>query len=320
MDPSDSRSDIAINVLGGWDLAICAVLFFQGVLCSQLVHYTRVNKHDSVWLKLFVAGLALLTTLKTIQALAMLWIQNVTMSGDLDTAAALWEKNWLFHLSLMSSAGIAFYVQTFFCYRLWAICRNVYLVVSTLALFILALTSAAVAVFFAFTDMHKSIYWIDAHLGAGMSGDFLLTGGIVFCLLRHSKVVLPRRQTARMLDSLLRLTIQSAAPASACALINFIATMQLSRTGDWVRTEMLLSDIANMMLPKMYAISAMWTLNSRQNIRAEIENGPTMQTLDLEAVVGRISGDTDTALDVVSGPRIGPQSGEATSEEKVQIV
>jgi hypothetical protein len=58
-----------------------------------------------------------------------------------------------------------------------------------------------------------------------MCGDLLLTGGTVFWLLvcirplhrssylqseiqRHSNVVLPRGQTARMLDSLLRLTIQ----------------------------------------------------------------------------------------------------------------
>ncbi|KAJ7354098.1 hypothetical protein DFH08DRAFT_955513 [Mycena albidolilacea] len=77
-----------------------------------------------------------------------------------------------------------------------------------------------------------------------MSGDFLLTGSV-----RHSKVVISRGQTARMLDSLLRPTIQSVAPAAACALVNFFARMQLTHTGNW-----------------LYTMSAMWTLNSRERI------------------------------------------------------
>jgi hypothetical protein len=41
------------------DLAICADLFLQGVLCAQFAHYTDMNQRDSVLMKLFVAGLAL---------------------------------------------------------------------------------------------------------------------------------------------------------------------------------------------------------------------------------------------------------------------
>jgi hypothetical protein len=51
------------------DLSICADLLLQGVLCAQFAHYTGVNQRDSVLMKLFVAGLALLTTLKTVQVL-----------------------------------------------------------------------------------------------------------------------------------------------------------------------------------------------------------------------------------------------------------
>jgi hypothetical protein len=92
----------------------------------------------------------------------MLWVQNVSMFENLDGASQLWESNWLFQTTLLSSAIIAFYVQLFFCYRLWvgnftfirdynltmsqAISRNPYLVVVTLILFIFALASAGVAV------------------------------------------------------------------------------------------------------------------------------------------------------------------------------
>ncbi|KAJ7360783.1 hypothetical protein DFH08DRAFT_951434 [Mycena albidolilacea] len=56
-------------ILGVWDLAVCSCLFLQGVLCAQFANYMTLNKRDSVWMKLFVAGLALLTTLKTLQSL-----------------------------------------------------------------------------------------------------------------------------------------------------------------------------------------------------------------------------------------------------------
>ncbi|KAJ7846507.1 hypothetical protein B0H14DRAFT_3454404 [Mycena olivaceomarginata] len=44
-------------VLGGWDIGVCFSLFLQGVLCIQFAHYTSRNKRDSIWMKLFVAGL-----------------------------------------------------------------------------------------------------------------------------------------------------------------------------------------------------------------------------------------------------------------------
>lgn len=88
---SETRSDIVTYLLGGsvrgvlptvsssdadtflsQDLAISTALFFQGVLCGQLVHYLGVSGRDPVLLKLFVAGLALLTTLKTVQVLCVL--------------------------------------------------------------------------------------------------------------------------------------------------------------------------------------------------------------------------------------------------------
>ncbi|KAJ7309243.1 hypothetical protein DFH08DRAFT_823662 [Mycena albidolilacea] len=53
------------------DLAGSADLFLQGVLCSQFAHYTDVNDNDSWLMKLFVAGLAMLTTLKTVQILLL---------------------------------------------------------------------------------------------------------------------------------------------------------------------------------------------------------------------------------------------------------
>ncbi|KAJ7609780.1 hypothetical protein DFH06DRAFT_1308842 [Mycena polygramma] len=158
--------------------------------------------------QVFVAGLALATWLKAIQSVSMLWLQNITMYTNED-APSIWVTNWC---SVMASAAIGFYVQMFFCYRLGlssgqAIGRNFYLVLTTVTLFVVALSAAGVATYFKWTLNYKpsSLDWYAGYLGDGMCGDLCLTGGIVFSLLHHRQVVLPRGQTAKMVDALLRL-------------------------------------------------------------------------------------------------------------------
>jgi hypothetical protein len=117
------------------DLSICADLLLQGVLCAQFAHYTGVNQRDSVLMKLFVAGLALLTTLKTAQVLcasvllwelcfnlllrAITWIQNAALFENLEAVHSLSNIKWLTQTNLILEACMAFYVQIFFCHRLW---------------------------------------------------------------------------------------------------------------------------------------------------------------------------------------------------------
>ncbi|KAF7333450.1 hypothetical protein MVEN_02361000 [Mycena venus] len=87
-----------------------------------------------------------------------------------------------------------------------------------------------------------------------------------------------------MLNAILKLTFQSAAPAALCALINLIGSQagnaSVSANG-WTMCAI----VANSILPKLYAISAMWTLNSRKDIRLARSNGQTTSSTE-----GRLSG------------------------------
>ncbi|KAJ7676581.1 hypothetical protein DFH06DRAFT_1121894 [Mycena polygramma] len=206
-----------------------------------------------------------------------------------EEVTSVWVTNWF---SVMASAAIGFYVQMFFCYRLWvlvfsshqsalimillqAIGRNLYLILATIVLFLLALAAACVATYLAWTlsDTLPSLDCYAGYLGAGMCEDLLLPTG--WCFLywyvfeHYRQVVLPRGQTVKMLNALLRLTIQSAAPATIAAAFNLAACIQLNSSAN------LWAD----MLPLMYAIAAMWTLNSRAGIRA-VMDGSLMNPLD----------------------------------------
>ncbi|KAJ7820265.1 hypothetical protein B0H14DRAFT_3435442 [Mycena olivaceomarginata] len=80
-------------VVGAWDIGACFSLFLQGVLCAQFAHYTSLDRHDSTWTKRFVAGLGLLTTLKSLHSLAIMWIQNVATFGNLQAGSSPWRTH-----------------------------------------------------------------------------------------------------------------------------------------------------------------------------------------------------------------------------------
>ncbi|KAJ6462458.1 hypothetical protein C8R45DRAFT_1026833 [Mycena sanguinolenta] len=255
--------------LGVSDLGGSADLFLQGVLYAQLAHYSsNANVCDPVVIKLFVAGLAVLTTLKSIQTLAVAWIGRASfLAGGFHALTEFWWTNWLPGVTIIFEAVITFYVQTFFCYRLWALSHNIYIVAIVMAIFVVALAAAGVATYFFGSVPESSYLWYATHVGVMVGGDVILTGGIVFYLLRHSKHTLHRGPTAFMLNSLLRLTIQSAAPATLCALVNFVTNVSDRGTSSGLTVEAAVSGVTALWLPKFYAVAAMWTLNSREEIR-----------------------------------------------------
>ncbi|KAJ7808773.1 hypothetical protein B0H14DRAFT_3151878 [Mycena olivaceomarginata] len=131
------------------------------MLGAWFAHYLSLNKRDSIWMKLFVAGLVLLTTLKSLQSLAMMWIQNG-------------------HLVRRSGSGIQHMAKALGL----AISRNVYLVITCITLFLLGLVSGVVMTFYIFTNtMEVAVRWVGIHLGVVLCGDLLLTGSTICYLL-----------------------------------------------------------------------------------------------------------------------------------------
>ncbi|KAJ7621219.1 hypothetical protein FB45DRAFT_137659 [Roridomyces roridus] len=271
MSLNNITTELTIYIFGGWDLAVAGDLLLQGTLFAQFAHYNSLYKSDTPWLKGFVCGLLFLTTLKSAQMIQILWQQNVTHFSDVFGAANLLNTSWTQEINLAFTAIIAFFVQLFFCQRLWALSKNIYIVLIIFLLFVFALVASFVSTAFTFAHNPKTAGdWIPIHLSTVFVGDILLCGNTAFSLFKTSKGLLP--QTAGMLNALLRLTFQSAVPAVVCALINLVANRANSKAQVAVAGTML-SIISNNALPKLYALSAMWTLNSRQGIRLAGSNG-----------------------------------------------
>ncbi|KAF7364095.1 hypothetical protein MSAN_01068500 [Mycena sanguinolenta] len=306
-------------VLAGWDLAICIALFFQGVLCAQFAHYINLSKRDTIGLKFLVAGLALMTAVRCCECLATMWLQNVTLFVNVEAALQLW-RHWVPDADIMLEATGAVYVQIFFCRRLWAsilcialsaqhssniqaISRNAYIVIICLIFFALGFVSSAIATWFVFAGaITTTAAWVSLHFGIALCADFLLTGSTVFYLLRHYNAsVLSRSPFAIRMKFLVRLTIQSAAPAAICTLANFVADMRLYLTDSQdpqYPQSFMVGRISILILPQLYAWSAMWTLNSREDIWATVDNPTYTVNLATSAAVL-------TDLQPMRGPHVG---------------
>ncbi|KAJ6508119.1 hypothetical protein DFH09DRAFT_1199421, partial [Mycena vulgaris] len=289
--PAMIRS-LIVFFLGGWDLAICADLIFQGIIFAQVAHYTTLYAKDALALRAFVAVLLIITTLKSAQGLVIFWIQNVDYFMNLNAALGMSMNSWTTEINLTLVALIAFYVQLFFCKRLWVISKNVYVVTLVVVLFVFALIASIVSSVFTFAGQLKNVTWIEIHLATVFAGDLLLCGStIYFLLVRHASRNASSAESAGMLYSITKLTFQSAAPAAICALVSLVGTVSWNRkTPD---TDIMLAIIANNVLPKLYAISAMWTLNSRRSIR-QAHSGTGQSSTERTDSTGR-TGSTATS-------------------------
>jgi hypothetical protein len=70
---------------------------------------------------------------------------------------------------------------------------------------------------------------------------------------------------------------QSMAPPTVCALVNLICSLV---DNDTITVWLALVVGTNMVLPKLYAISAMWTLNSRKDFRTLL-SGDVHSNIDI---------------------------------------
>ncbi|KAK0497982.1 hypothetical protein EDD18DRAFT_127426 [Armillaria luteobubalina] len=262
----------AVFLLGPWLIGCYLEIFLQGILCCQFSHYWSWY-HDDKWaLKWAVGGLMLLTTLKSIQSFALIWIQSILYVNDLADAINLNYTAWWQSFNSLFVASIGIYVQAYFCYRLYVISKGPWVVTPIAILCVYAYISMILACYY-ITKIDEAAIgkWFASHLGSVFAADFTMTFATAYFLIRSKKNVLP--QTVGLITALVRLTFQTAAPASICAMLNLIFSQIYSGQ------DKLVSTAFNQILPKLYAISMMWTLNARRNIRLASSRGTSSHEL-----------------------------------------
>ncbi|KAF8209144.1 hypothetical protein K438DRAFT_1930067 [Mycena galopus ATCC 62051] len=272
-------ADLRLSMLwlGPWLVGGCLDIFLLGILSTQFVNYFSWYRDDKPVLRVFVAFLALISLLKTIHSLhvfrrhnwaassfrfsVVIWINSIVYFGDLNGAILLNYTTWYQSGTPLMVAICGFYVQSYFCFRLWVISKKLFVVLPVATVFLFGFLSIVVGTYFITVDNTSQIsHWFAAHLGSVFAGDVLMTAFTTYFLVKSKADVLP--QTVGLINSLVRLTFQTAAPVAICAMFN-LAFSQLpdAKYG-------LISTAFNEMLPHLYGISMMYTLNARRTIRA----------------------------------------------------
>ncbi|KAH8804218.1 hypothetical protein DL96DRAFT_1766258 [Flagelloscypha sp. PMI_526] len=256
---------LSIFVLGPWVIGAFADCLLQGLLLGQFTNYFRLYRDDRPFLKAIVAGLVILTCLKTIQSCAIVWVQNILLFNDQPGAINLYSTTWWESGNPLMVAFIGLYVQAYFLYRLRSLSKSWIVVIPITLILVfafLAMVVATVAIFKARVNEIVSLplWYTVAQVLSDIAGDLLMTMAMIYHLLLVRKTVIP--QTAGLLSALIRLILLSAAPAAVCAMINLL----LSQLFDG--TKNLMSSAFTQALSKLYAVSMMYMLNSRRSLRA----------------------------------------------------
>ncbi|KAJ7874486.1 hypothetical protein B0H14DRAFT_3437651 [Mycena olivaceomarginata] len=250
--------------LSPWLIGSCLELVLMGVLSCQFVNYYDSYSNDGRGLPIAVAILCLLHMLKSAECFAFLWIFLIDHFGDVQYDLQLTVTGWWNSGNPLMVAILDFYVQCYFCARLWAVSRRWWVSAPIFTLFVFALGSMVIGTYYIETLQEQQVTdWFAAHLSSVFAGDLILSVMTAYFLIRAEKTVLSM-EMAELIHSLVPLTFQTATPPAVGAMFNLVFS-QMYRTN---RPLLGYVEVAfNQVLPKLYAISMMYTLNVRRGIR-----------------------------------------------------
>ncbi|KAG9054784.1 hypothetical protein FS842_004170 [Serendipita sp. 407] len=253
--------------IGPWFIGTCVELFLQGILMMQTADFfsykdPRGQSKRFVWLVLVLNVLCLI---KTAQNIKIVWATMIANYANPDVSLMLIGVDWSHYSAGLSTAIIAVYVQAFFIYRYYLLTERWYICVFMSLCTTVSLVAAVLVTYYMPKILHAKIrMWSLVHFVSAIVVDTLITSCTAWHLQRRKSVV---QSTTELIDRLTRLVWQTALPPTICVIIN--AVVLESRPIELTHMTF------NIILPKLYAISLLYTLNSRNDIRSEQESAGT---------------------------------------------
>ncbi|KAJ7890265.1 hypothetical protein B0H13DRAFT_2531316 [Mycena leptocephala] len=257
-------------LIGPFLIGTSIELVLQGVVSTQFVKYFETYRDDPFALKSYVAGLALMTCALSIHMFVIVWYLFAVRFGTflfLGTPHAY--EIMLTGSSAIIRAVIGLYVQAYLCSRLFFLSRKWYIVAPLASVFVTTFVANLLAIcYYIFGEANNFPTIEKWSLPLNMVGDIALTSSTAYFLIKYKKDVLP--QSVGVLNALIRLTFQTAAPATICAFINFVISLTFPNI--YPNARVFAATAFNIVLPKLAAFSMMWTLNARQQIRSTLHS------------------------------------------------
>ncbi|KAJ7063423.1 hypothetical protein C8F01DRAFT_76577 [Mycena amicta] len=254
---SQAFVDMRATSLGPWVLGGFVDSILMGIIFCQMYNYfvfRRTEYGMSRYYTYLVLFVTFLSTLKTAQAISVVYVQNVLAYANPDRAATLANDGW-WQISVPFMTGIiGSVVQSFFAFRFYRLSNNWIVAFGLIyPAIILGLASVTISMYNIKINHAKAkVLWLLVHFVSVFIADVLITLGTTYTLRKRSTGL---AVTSSLINRLLRMVFESAIPPTVIATIDLILTQTLG-------PQLLWHLLVNYSLSKVYVISLLYTLNS----------------------------------------------------------
>ncbi|KAJ7491992.1 hypothetical protein FB451DRAFT_1216554 [Mycena latifolia] len=251
--------------LGVWVLAGFLDAILLGVVLCQVDTFFKFRRSQEGlgrhyhWFVILVTTLSLL---KTSQAIAIVWVQNVEDFANPDVARTLVASAWWQVSAPLMTGIMGVVVQSFFALRFYMLVRNILVVVPIAVSMLLGFAGVCLSLnSIIIGDATKKVMWLLVHLICAFLTDLFITVGTCYALRKRNSGGL--ESTTSLVNRLLRLVFEAAIPPTLVAAIDLIMTQTLSSK------YLLWHLVLNFALSKLYAIGLLYTLNCIHEYRED---------------------------------------------------
>ncbi|KAF8608240.1 hypothetical protein BDV93DRAFT_434373 [Ceratobasidium sp. AG-I] len=239
---------------------------FLGVFCVQVYDYWRIFQKDTMFNRITVIVLTMLTILQGVMDYVNLYRNAVTHYGDFSKFD---EEDWSLWWEIGVTAMIGTVAQVFFLERCFSATKNK---------IVLIVVGAAIATSLGF-GIASSIEFqrivslslvpeipipIIGWLTATAVLDVAISGILIYALMR---VKTPFRKTEAVITKIIRVTMETSSITASIAVINLVLYLALPGLAYHLLPQLIMG--------KMYAISIMVTLSSRKDLQDIMSSPPT---------------------------------------------
>lgn len=239
---------------------------FLGVFCVQVYDYWRIFPNDTVFNRITVAFLTVLTILQGTMDYINLYRNTVTYYG---VFAKFDEEDWSLWWEIGVTAIIGSVAQVFFLERCYSATKNkiVLAVVGTVIATSLGFGIASSIKFQQIINLSAVpnipvpiVGWLTATAVL----DVAISAILIYSLMR---VKTPFRKTEAVITRIIRVTMETSSITASIAVINLVLYQALPGKAYHL--------LPQLVMGKMYAISVMVTLSSRKDLQNIMSSPPT---------------------------------------------
>ncbi|QRW01837.1 hypothetical protein RhiLY_00834 [Ceratobasidium sp. AG-Ba] len=285
-------------MLGPWMLGALLDFMFAGILLQQFYFYYKNFKNDALYVKVIVWIAILLATMKTAQAFLIVWFKIIIAYGDWREAANWPWPDWTEPILGASLGAVA---QVYFSIRTWLLLGLL------LFVFIAWGCSFGVGLQIGLKNPYpegKIPYAVIPMLVTTVLVDSVITTITLFYLLRSKKGFNPK--TDNLVGRLIIITFEAALPPALSAICDTITSV--TQTGNIHAT-------FNMLTPRLYAFSLLFTINVRATTRDLAASGSDHVSIQ----VGGSSDGANRRVNIIWFPKRKPDDQVRVETETVTV-